>query len=113
MTALGLIDGEGTWHVDHAAVGVEGTWLVANAGEGLIWFRDGSGEWVAPDDWENLGEINIFEFDANGCHGLIGTDRGSIRVTNDGGRSWEDFPKLEHDVWGDSWRVVPVHRTAE
>lgn len=112
MAALGLVASDGIWRVDHAAVGVDGTCLVANAGEGLVWFRDGSGDWVAPDDWKSLGEISVFEFDANGCHGLIGTDGGSIRVTKDGGQTWEDYPKLEHDIW-DSWRVVPVHRKAE
>lgn len=109
MAALGLIDSDETWRVDHAVVGVDGTWLIANSEAGLIWFRDSSGEWVAPNDWEISGEITVFGFDAHGCHGLIGTDGGSIRVTSDGGRSWESFPDLKLETFVDCW-AVPVQR---
>ena len=105
MVEMGLDDWE---EVDQAAVGVDGTWLVANSQNGLIWFRDTSGIWIVPDGWGNLGTIAVFEFDAAGNHGLIGTSERSMRVTRDGGRSWERFPDWEQDLW-DSW-AVPVRR---
>ena len=104
LVALGL-DSDDWIGVDRAAVGVDGTCLVANSQEGLIWFRDTLGAWVVPDSWENLGGMGLFEFDATGRHGLIGTYQGSIRVTRDGGRSWESFPDVEQ-LSSASWAML-------